>query len=367
MKVYLIIILLVAGVLAQAPPLHSPLEKTSTTGDSPLSLFDSREGNYGYMILPVAYNNAKTMADSFSLDVLPAGASLTRAWYVVTDWRVDTSSVTTIIAMDTLQIDTAFYDPATGNVLSTFVYDVTSRIVAKNLKTHVEGLNNSYLSFLYLVYEDASLPRAQIDFYLGSEALQNDSSSIIVQSSQAYHGVQIGVLTEAADSSSSDKENIFLNGNPLADTGLFYGNLGKYADYYQIDSLTINKGLNHIAVQTGQDYFGYHALVYSHHFDAVSALEPPLVHFPKTFELLPNFPNPFNPSTEIRYRLKRPAHVSLDIFDITGRHVRSFDLGKQSSGMRRFIFNAHGLATGVYYYRLTVGNIQKSRRMILLQ
>ncbi len=367
MKKFFAFLLLAVFAVAQVPSQQHHLIKNSTSGDAPLTLFGSWQGTYGYKTLPLAHDSSTALSDTFSLGFLPSGATVHKAWYVVTDWRPDSTNITVQVGGETVQNDTVFYDADGEFILSTFVYDVTSKSNGADVIASVANLKLSYLSFLYLVYEDPSLPEARIDLFLGSESLKNDSSSVLIQTDQAYQGVKIAVLTEAADSLSSDKENIFLNGNALANDGIFYGNLGKYADYYLIDSLKVQQGLNHIAVQTGQDYLGYHALVYSHHFDAVSALGPPLVHFPKTFELLPNFPNPFNPSTEIRYRLNRPAHVILDIFDIAGRHLHSFDLGKQSSGMQRFIFNAGGLATGVYYYRVTVGDMQKSRRMILLQ
>ena len=367
MKFFMILILMISDLVAQAPLQTHSFGKTARTGDSPPQLFDSRQGNYGYLVLPIAYNHAKAVTDSFSLDSLPSGAQLSKAWYVVTDWRSDSSLVSAKVMGAMLPTDTVFYDSAGGSILSTFTYDVTSKFSDKKVKIDISGLNNSYLTFLYMVYEDASLPAAQIDFFLGSEALLNDSSTVIIQNPQDYKGVKIAVLTEAADNGSSNNENFLINGNPIAENGLYYGNIGNFADFYTFDSLTVPAGTSRLTLTTGQDYFGYHALIYSHHFNAVSALANPADHAPSDFELLANYPNPFNPSTTIRYRLKSPSRVKFAVFDITGKRVDFIDLGKQAAGAQHFTYNAAQLGAGIYFYRITVDGVQKTRKMVLLR
>ena len=98
---------------------------------------------------------------------------------------------------------------------------------------------------------------------------------------------------------------------------------------------------------------------------------------PKETALLPNYPNPFNPETWIPYQLAIPADVTLKIYDIQGRVVRDLDLGHQRAGMyrgrNRAAYwdgrNAVGepVASGVYFYTLTAGDFNATRKMLILK
>ncbi len=96
-----------------------------------------------------------------------------------------------------------------------------------------------------------------------------------------------------------------------------------------------------------------------------------------TAQLLPNYPNPFNPETWIPYHLEAAADVSLSIYNVSGRLVRTMELGYQTAGLYAnrsdAIYwdgrNTHGeqVASGVYIYRLTAGDYSASRRMVIVK
>lgn len=73
---------------------------------------------------------------------------------------------------------------------------------------------------------------------------------------------------------------------------------------------------------------------------------------PKEFALIGNYPNPFNPSTKIQFTMPEPGTVTLKIFDILGRSVKTIPLGLQQAGTRETVFTPENLTTGVYLYRL---------------
>jgi len=75
---------------------------------------------------------------------------------------------------------------------------------------------------------------------------------------------------------------------------------------------------------------------------------------PHAFELFQNYPNPFNPVTVIRYVLSGTARVRLTIFNILGEEVAALVECEQSSGEYMAEWNARGVASGMYFYRLTV-------------
>lgn len=88
---------------------------------------------------------------------------------------------------------------------------------------------------------------------------------------------------------------------------------------------------------------------------------------PSGFRLEQNYPNPFNPTTAIRYRLSSIGNVSLAVYDVLGRKVRTLVNERQSPGEHTVVFDGSGLASGVYFYRLEAGSIVQSRKMLLVK
>jgi lysophospholipase L1-like esterase len=97
---------------------------------------------------------------------------------------------------------------------------------------------------------------------------------------------------------------------------------------------------------------------------------------PETFVLEQNYPNPFNPSTTINYQIPRSGHAVLKVFDVLGREVSTLVNEVKEAGTFSVAFSANnlsrqngggGLASGVYYYRLTVGSVSRTKKMMLLQ
>lgn len=88
---------------------------------------------------------------------------------------------------------------------------------------------------------------------------------------------------------------------------------------------------------------------------------------PEKFVLYQNFPNPFNPSTNIDYSIPHSNFVKLEVFDIRGRGVRTLINETQQSGSYRIQFEGSNLPSGTYFYKLTVGLITLTRKMILIK
>jgi len=89
---------------------------------------------------------------------------------------------------------------------------------------------------------------------------------------------------------------------------------------------------------------------------------------PNTFSLSQNYPNPFNPSTRISYSISRSDFISLKVYDLLGREIQTLVNEFQQANSYSIDFNASGLASGVYFYRLYVGkDIIETKKMLLLQ
>jgi N-acetylneuraminic acid mutarotase len=90
--------------------------------------------------------------------------------------------------------------------------------------------------------------------------------------------------------------------------------------------------------------------------------------FAKTVELLGNYPNPFNPSTMIKYRVPYAQNISVLVYDATGREVAKIDEGMKESGDYSVRFGAsESLTSGVYFYRIKGDNAIKTGKMILMR
>jgi hypothetical protein len=90
-------------------------------------------------------------------------------------------------------------------------------------------------------------------------------------------------------------------------------------------------------------------------------------HSPVAFQLLQNYPNPFNPTTTIRYGLTSRSHVILTVFNTLGQRVTTLVNESQEAGYHDVRFDAGGLASGVYFYRLQAGDFLQSRRLVILK
>lgn len=91
------------------------------------------------------------------------------------------------------------------------------------------------------------------------------------------------------------------------------------------------------------------------------------VDLPKRLWLYQNYPNPFNPSTSIRFALSEAAHVSLVVFDLTGRQVAQLVDGPIHAGHHQINFDGSGLPSGLYFYQLQTRQKTLTRQMMLVK
>ncbi len=92
----------------------------------------------------------------------------------------------------------------------------------------------------------------------------------------------------------------------------------------------------------------------------------------RAFQILRNYPNPFNLSTAIEYSVPSHGIVTLEIFNVTGQKMRTLFSGELQSGVYRMVWegrneNGTPAPSGIYFARLTRGNMVSARRMLLLK
>lgn len=88
---------------------------------------------------------------------------------------------------------------------------------------------------------------------------------------------------------------------------------------------------------------------------------------PKSPGLFQNYPNPFNPTTSIKYQVSINSRVILKVFNTLGQEIRTLVDKEQKPGYYSVVFNAAGLASGVYFYRLNAANFTETKKLLLIK
>jgi hypothetical protein len=119
---------------------------------------------------------------------------------------------------------------------------------------------------------------------------------------------------------------------------------------------------------TNGSYFLLDDLAFSGTASAVSELAG----VPQSFALEQNYPNPFNPSTSIRFSVAQPGHVSLKVYNVLGVEVASLVNQQKDAGTFTVNWNASGLPSGMYLYRLSIASdkgqvFDQSKKLVLLK
>jgi Secretion system C-terminal sorting domain len=136
-----------------------------------------------------------------------------------------------------------------------------------------------------------------------------------------------------------------MGGFPLGDLNWYPNKLAGWKAQRDAEWTTINNWLNHGSPTTG-----------------VKERGGPV---PGDYSLAQNYPNPFNPTTQIEYSVPRNGHVSLKVYNSFGQEVATIFDGVQSAGNYVATFNATGLASGVYLYRLQSENVSIIKKLVL--
>ncbi|MEZ4689580.1 MAG: T9SS type A sorting domain-containing protein [Ignavibacteria bacterium] len=87
----------------------------------------------------------------------------------------------------------------------------------------------------------------------------------------------------------------------------------------------------------------------------------------ENFKLYQNYPNPFNPVTTINFSIPRQGNVTLKVYDVTGKAVKTLINEQRAAGIYTVSFDGNNLPSGAYFYRLESGEFKEVKRMILVK
>ncbi|MHB8579351.1 MAG: carboxypeptidase regulatory-like domain-containing protein [Ignavibacteriaceae bacterium] len=196
---------------------------------------------------------------------------------------------------------------------------------------------------------------------------------VIMEKLNSIGGEISGVIKSNSDSPLSG--TLLLAVDSLGDTAST--SITNYSGYYTIPSLP-NGNYSVIA-----NKIGYEKVTYPQKVD-INLTSNPIVtginisiiptgvnngisNLPKAYALYQNYPNPFNPSTIISYSVPKSSVVTIKVYDVLGREVRTLVNEQKMPGNYKITFNAGNLASGVYFYQLKSSNYTSTKNMLLLK
>jgi hypothetical protein len=98
-----------------------------------------------------------------------------------------------------------------------------------------------------------------------------------------------------------------------------------------------------------------------------TSVDDNFVGIPDKFIVYQNYPNPFNPATKIRFELPEDADVTVEVYNVVGEKVKTLLNGNMKKGYHEVIFDAAGLQSGVYFYKVNAGKYSSVKKMLLIK
>jgi hypothetical protein len=143
------------------------------------------------------------------------------------------------------------------------------------------------------------------------------------------------------------------------DSTLRARNSGAFGSKYEYLDYDITPGRRY--------YYKLEAVMLDGRVEEFEEIAEVMVDFPIRYVLYQNYPNPFNLSTVIEFELPRAGFVVIELYDKLGRRISEIYSGELDAGYHRVKFNAGGLSSGIYFYRINVNNFTDVKKMVLLK
>ena len=112
-------------------------------------------------------------------------------------------------------------------------------------------------------------------------------------------------------------------------------------------------------------YYRLKQIDYNGNYEFSNEVE--VITLPLEYSLSQNYPNPFNPTTKIKYEVPENTNVTLEVFDVLGRLIKTLVNENKSAGRYEVEFNASELSSGLYLYKISAVGFEQTRKMVLLK
>ncbi len=130
---------------------------------------------------------------------------------------------------------------------------------------------------------------------------------------------------------------------------------------------TIGQGNHEFLAIQGEHNLISATVVNKYHDSYLATIGEEGTTLPTKYELGQCYPNPFNPITHIVYSLPNAGHVTLEVFNVLGQQVKTLVDEHREAGMHEVEFDASGISSGIYFYRITADQFTDSKKMVLMK
>ena len=137
----------------------------------------------------------------------------------------------------------------------------------------------------------------------------------------------------------------------------------RFGDYIDIDYV----GPKVVPVWVDERAGGFNMDIFTSEVTEVLPVVAGGLETPAKFTLYKNYPNPFNPSTTLGFGLPEKSFITVELYNSLGQFLKTIASGTYDAGNHEILFNAGGLASGVYFYRVISGNISETKPMMLVK
>jgi len=236
-----------------------------------------------------------------------------------------------------------------------------------------------------------NLPMTASHFYIGGSDMYSDPDLSVYDGTKQLYNQLIGKLWSGEpiiEPVSGDTTQFVLSGQPETESGWFEGGTGwlggpNFGDRRILISsgpFTMEPGDTNmviLAIVNARASGRINSLVKMKRlarqvrnewlYGIITDVEEENNSIPERFTIGQNYPNPFNPCTVIEFSLPKQSNVKLEVFNILGEKVADLVNTELQAGVHKVDFNGEGLASGLYIYRLTAGDVNLVRKMMLLK
>ncbi|PIO48663.1 MAG: hypothetical protein CMR00_04110 [[Chlorobium] sp. 445] len=263
-------------------------------------------------------------------------------------------------------------DDAVNLASSNSTLKIATRTSALWLSQGPAAVNTSTLPTTFNSFTFSELVGAGTDFFV-SLATENPADDPLPVELVEFVGRATGLGVELRWKTASERDNagfvLLRNGQEIAhyrDVEALRGaGTLPVGRQYQFRDVAVQEGERYVYRLRSVDFDGT-----THDYEQTVEVEA--TRLIRDYELMQNYPNPFNPSTTIRYALPAASEVSLRVYDMLGRMVSEVLRSvKQEAGVYEVRFDARGLSSGVYLYRLEATSAQRrfveTKKMLLMK
>lgn len=217
------------------------------------------------------------------------------------------------------------------------------------LKLNVQNFNTDYLAQIQLEGNESFVKGLEIPVSFGADiSILSVGKGDVLSGNDFFHSKQAN-------------QTVSISAAALNESGVFAGD-GVVANIvFQVNGTDVDFQFGEATARTATNA----PLEVSYNYTDVALLPENLI--PTEYKLHQNFPNPFNPSTTIRYDLKESGHVKISLFNINGQQIMTLLDEEKNAGYHSFLFETDRLSSGVYIYKIEVNNFSEIKKLTLVK